>query len=101
MDRIDPARLNEEQRELADLIGMENLKRMIETYGGCRIYIPKPDGFIRISRNERIQREFTGYNYRELALKYKLTEQMIRLIVADIEKEVRARPPEGQMCLFK
>lgn len=94
------ADLNEEQLELADLIGLDNYKKLVLNYGGLQLYIPKPDSFSRTARNEQIRAEFTGSNFKELATRYGLTEVQIRSIVNDIVKEVRRRPIDGQMNLF-
>lgn len=94
------ADLNEEQLELAELIGLENYKRLVQHYGGLQLYIPKPDSFSRAARNEQIKAEFTGSNFKELATRYGLTEVQIRSIVNDIVREVRSRPMEGQMSIF-
>ena len=91
----------EEQRELAELVGLCGFIQLIETYGGTLIYIPKLDNITRNSRNEEIRNNFNGYNYRELARKYDLTEVSIRCIVSDIDKEMKAKPPEGQMSFFE
>ena len=50
-------------------------------------------------RDELIKEEFDGSNYKELALKYGLTETWIRNIVLDKAKEIKARPIDGQMNL--
>ena len=46
-----------------------------------------------------LKEEFDGSNYKELALKYGLTETWIRNIVLDKAKEIKARPIDGQMNL--
>lgn len=94
------ADLNEDQMELADLIGLENYKKLVIAYGGLQLYIPKPDSFSRTARNEQIRAEFTGSNFKELASRYGLTEVQIRSIVNDIVQKVRNRPMDGQMNLF-
>jgi Mor family transcriptional regulator len=45
------------------------------------LYLPKLDALIRKIRDEKIRNEFNGGNYRELAIKYKLTEVWVRQIV--------------------
>lgn len=92
--------LDEAQKQLAEIIGIENYLKLVDIYGGTSIYIKKPDGFLRASRNEQIKEEFNGYNYRQLATKYDLSEVQIRSIVADRVKEVRARPIDGQINIF-
>ena len=98
---IDLEELPEDQRNLANLIGLEAFSKLVEVYGGLLIYIPKRDGFIRAARNEAIRSKFNGSNYRKLAIEYNLTEVAIRMIVSDIDKEMRARPIDGQANLFE
>lgn len=92
--------LTEDQLQLAELIGIDNFRKLVLTFGGLSIYIPKKDSFDRAARNEEIRAKFTGGNFKELASEYDLTEVQIRSIVSDIVKEVRARPMEGQITIF-
>lgn len=92
--------LSEGQQEVAALIGPENFGKLMEVYGGAYLYIPKTDRLERMERNERIRAEFDGYNFRELARKYDLTEITIRSIVSDKVRELRARPMDGQLSLL-
>ncbi|MDO4765180.1 MAG: Mor transcription activator family protein [Eubacteriales bacterium] len=71
---------DEQQKSIAELIGMENYIKLVENYGGSSIYIYKPDSFIRILRDKQIKEEFRG-DYKVLAQKYNLTEVAIRKIV--------------------
>lgn len=92
--------LSAEQQKVAELIGIENYEKLIETYGGTWLYIPKTDAFERAARNRRILDEFDGYNFKQLARKYSLTEVQIRTIVSEKAREIRARPMDGQTTLF-
>ena len=49
---------------------------------------------------KQIREEFDGYNFKELAGRYGLTEVRIRSIVSDKMREVRTRPMDGQQSLF-
>lgn len=92
--------LNEVWQQIATIIGIDNVKKLMDSYGGAYLYIPKSDKLDRAERNERIKADFNGYNFRELAKKYHLTEVSIRSIVADKVKEIRAKPIDGQTSLF-
>lgn len=100
VDCIELDDLNPDQRELAELIGIANYRVLIKTYGGFCIYIPKSDAFEKNDRNEKIRSEFNGYNFRQLAIKYELTEVTIRRIVADITDSIRSRPITNQLSIF-
>lgn len=93
--------LTAQQREVADLIGMDNYEKLMESYGGDVIYIPTKDVFAREERNARIREEFNGFNYKELALKYGLTTIWIRSIVEPVmENFPKVRQVDGQTSLF-
>lgn len=92
LDRVQMSDLDEEQQQVAELIGLDNYKRLVNVFGGLSIYIPKADAWERMARDEQIRAEFDGYNFKELAGRYGLTEVRIRSIVSDKMREVRARP---------
>ena len=95
LDRVQMSDLDEEQQQVAELIGLDNYKRLGSVFGGLSIYIPKADAWERMAREE-----FDGYNFKELAGRYGLTEVRIRSIVSDKMREFRARPMDGQQSLF-
>lgn len=59
------------------------IKVIIQTLGGSRVSIPTLKYLERIERNKRIRNAFHGGNYRELAVRFGLTENMIRRVVHD------------------
>lgn len=73
--------LPEDLQQMASLVGLENTLKVVERFAGCQIYIPKPESVARFARDRRIISEFNGCNHRHLALKYNLTEAMIREIL--------------------
>lgn len=100
LDQVKLENLDEEQKALAELIGLEGLKNLVRAYNGTSIYVPKIESLEKAVRDEYIKEEFDGGNYRELALKYGLTETWIRNIVLEKAKEIKARPLDGQMSIF-
>lgn len=100
LDKVQMDNLDEEQKTLAELIGLENFKKIVRTFNGTSIYIPKIESVEKAVRDKMIREEFDGSNYKDLALKYGLTEVWIRIIVMEKAKEIRARPVEGQMSIF-
>ena len=78
LDRVQMSDLDEEQQQVAELIGLDNYKRLVSVFGGLSIYIPKADAWERMARDEQIREEFDGYNFKELAGRYGLTEVRIR-----------------------
>ncbi len=82
IDKITMEDLKEEQKDLAELIGIENYIKMVKYFGGSSVYIHKADTIIKHLRDEHIVKEFTGENYKQLALKYNLTERTVREIIS-------------------
>ena len=66
-------------------------------HGGLSIYIAKADSVIRSARDEKIRRDFNGYNFKFLVNKYNLSERTIRSITAEIRQEKQNAPIEGQI----
>lgn len=81
LDKITIDDLDEDQRELAECIGFEAYKKMVNYYSGSYVYICKPDTVTMNARNKQIKKEFNGCNYLELAKKFNLSEISVRRIV--------------------
>lgn len=88
--------LSGDQRELAETVGLEAYRKLVANYGGMSIYINKPETILRDLRNAEICNSFNGFNYRELAKKYHLSEKTVREIVSGKEAE----PLDGQISFF-
>lgn len=86
---INLEQLEGEQRELAEVIGLESYLKLINSYAGCTIYIKKPERMIKQSRDAEIYQKFTGSNYRQLAKEYRLSELSVRKIVGNMRKNIR------------
>lgn len=65
-------------KEIAKIIGLKDLIKILEIIGGTTIYAPKAEALIRPLRDMQIKAEFNGYNHQELARKYNLTERYMR-----------------------
>lgn len=64
---------------LVDLIGKENTRKLVETFGGSYIYIPSAETLERKYRDINIYDNFlSGMSYTELRRKYQLSEPSIR-----------------------
>lgn len=88
--------LPESCRELATVLGIETLVKLVKHFGGTNVYIPKAVTLIREMRDERIAREFDGSNLHEIALKYNLSQGHIYRIV----DEQRRKSRRMQLALF-
>lgn len=100
LEKLQLEDLEDDQRALAECIGMEAYRKLVENYAGSALYIRKPDTVTASVRNAQIQAEFNGYNYRELAKKFNLSEISIRRIVSPVLITVKNAPMEGQTSLF-
>lgn len=101
MDKVTLDDLDGDQREIAELIGLEAYKLLVRRYGGSgRIYIKKPETIVREIRDKCIRQEYTGYNMDELIHKYRMSESSIRKILnSSAYKRVPGHVP-GQIFLF-
>jgi len=65
-----------------DIKNGASLKRIHSKYGGLRIYIPQREE----NYKEKLLADFNGYNYTDLALKYKISENYTREIIREAKK---------------
>lgn len=89
--------LRDDQRELAEIIGLEAYKKLVYYYGGSPVYIQKVDSVLKDARDNEIREKFNGGNCLELAIEYNLAISTVRDIVAPKRKELKLIPLEGQM----
>lgn len=90
--------LPEVYQTLAMLVGIEDMLKIAEVFGGGEsIYFPKIESIHRSVRNRAIIAEFNGYNFKALARKYGLTEMAIRAIVREEIEKKRNEPLPGQI----
>ena len=98
-DEIDRIDFEGDMAEVAEAIGVEATKKMLEIFGGESIYFPKPQSVIRSCRDRRIYHEFNGFNFRELAVRYELTTRQIRVIVHE-QRMKSPKSPIKELDLF-
>lgn len=99
-DEIKLSELPEVYQTIAELIGLENMVLLAETFDGEYVYFPKIESLRRFSRNRKIVEEFNGANYKALAQKYALTETHVRAIVKESGTANIYRPAENQITMF-
>ena len=68
----------------AHVIGLENLLKLAEVYGGeSHFQLPKAERALVQVRNERIEKDYTTHKTaRELAVEHHLTERQVERILA-------------------
>lgn len=91
--------LQEQHREYAEVIGIENLIKLSDEFGGTSIYIPKRKELEKNQIYQRIYREFDGDNLQELAQKYNVSKSTIYKIVSDKLGKATWNLP-GQMSIM-
>lgn len=77
---------------VVEIIGVEKFVELAAYAKGDELYFPKPDSILAPARNRRIEREYNGYNMKELAEKYDLTIKQIGYILRNV-------PTPGQIEL--
>ena len=102
LDQITLEDLPEDWREIAETIGFENYRMMVKSFGGTYVYFPKLKSITARLTHEKIANEFDGANYKELAVKYNLSEIRIRTIINE-QREQMGHPkrPIGKPSLKK
>lgn len=91
--------LQEQHKEYAEVIGVDNLLRLSDNFGGTSIYIPQRRELEKNRIYHRIYQEFNGSNLQELTQKYGVSKSTVYKIVSDkIGRGVWNIP--GQMSLM-
>lgn len=95
LEQLQLEHLDGEQRKVAEAIGIDAYKTLVGMYAGSVLYMPTVDKLTIKVRDTLIKAEYTGFNQRELGIKYGISEQWVREIVGP------AKPPlPGQVSLF-
>ncbi|MBC6004902.1 hypothetical protein H8891_14000 [Paeniclostridium sp. NSJ-45] len=66
---------------IANRLGIEKVKWLFEEFGGTSVYFPTKKMIYKESRDREIFNEFNGFNIKELASKYNMSESYIRAII--------------------
>ncbi len=96
--------LQEQHRDFAEVLGMENLIRLSERFGGTSIYVPQRRELVKQRIYGMIRSEYDGTNIKELAGKYDVSESTVYNVIRDIlmrgseKREAKCNIP-GQMGL--
>ena len=78
--------LDEHDREIVDIVGLDAFRRLVSTFGGSNIYIKKAETFLLPFRDELIRKEYNGRNSRELSQKFGISQRHVSHIVEDRSK---------------
>lgn len=73
--------IQERHRQYAEIVGVENLMKLSEVYGGENIYVPKMKNLLKNKTYGMIYDEFDGGNIKQLENKYDVSKSTIYKII--------------------
>lgn len=85
---------NESMADLAELVGIEAMMKIVETYSGSVLYIPKMESVLAPIRDRHIREEFDGTNGHKLAIRYNVSDSWVLRVVNE-------RQVYGQTSMFE
>lgn len=62
-------------------LGIDNIKALFKEFGGTSVYFPTKKMIYKEARDREIISEYNGFNHKELADKYNMSESYIRAII--------------------
>ena len=62
-------------------LGIDKIKALFKEFGGTSVYFPTEKMIYKEARNREILSEFNGFNIKELASKYNMSESYVRAII--------------------
>lgn len=75
--------LQENHREIAEVVGVDGLKLLSAVFGGSSIYIPQYKELVKNRVYKHIYEEYDGSNIKKLAAKYDVSESTVYNIIRD------------------
>ncbi|MGL5754369.1 MAG: Mor transcription activator family protein [Paraclostridium sp.] len=66
---------------IAVKLGIDITKVLFEEFGGTSVYFPTEKMIYKESRDREILSKFNGFNIKELASKYNMSESYVRAII--------------------
>ncbi|MFR3497986.1 Mor transcription activator family protein [Paraclostridium bifermentans] len=66
---------------IAMKVGMDITKMLFKEFGGTSVYFPTEKMIYKDARDREIIEKFNGFNVKELASKYNMSESYIRSII--------------------
>ncbi|MGL5379899.1 Mor transcription activator family protein [Clostridium sp.] len=73
--------LPQQFENIANRLGIEKAKWLFEEFGGTSVYFPTEKMIYKCARDREIISEYNGFNHKELATKYNMSESYIRAII--------------------
>ena len=73
--------LHTQFENIAMRVGIDITKVLFEEFGGTSVYFPTEKMIYKEARDRDIIEEFNGFNVKELASKYRMSESYVRAII--------------------
>ena len=67
-------------------LGIDKIKALFKEFGGTSVYFPKKKMIYKEARDREIRSKYNGFNIKELAIKYNMSESYIRAIINRAKK---------------
>lgn len=92
--------LPEEFRDVAESIGLKAALKLVTSFQGCQLYVPKLETITRQRKYRQMYEDFDRYgSFKRVAVKHGLSESRTRQIIKD-EKRRRFPRRHIQASLF-
>lgn len=62
-------------------LGIDKIKVLFKEFGGTSVYFPTEKMIYKEARDRKIISEFNGFNHKDLAIKYDMSQSYIRAII--------------------
>lgn len=89
--------LEDKYKEIADIVGFENLIKLVENYAGNSVYIPQKYELYRHEMYKAILDEYDGTNIKRLATDYGISEKTVYNILRDHLFKKKKSSGKGQL----
>jgi len=66
---------------IADRIGLDKAKMLFEEFGGTSVYFPTEKMIYKDASDREIISQFNGFNHKELAVEYDMSESYVISII--------------------
>lgn len=66
---------------IANRLGIDKAKMLFEEFGGTSVYFPTEKMIYKEARDRDIMADYNGFNHKELAVKFNMSESYIRAII--------------------
>ncbi len=87
-EELRPEDLQENHKEIADVIGFDNLLKMVDYFGGSSVYFPQKYDLCKNRMHIEILKQYDGTNIKQLAVNYGVSEKTIYTILKTKKQKI-------------